>query len=151
MSNAHHFHTFHTFHTSETTRTQAQARVHARTRTRDLEVWRYGGMEEGQGGRNHAGGAASRASRWGWVRDAMPRVTRLVAEKRREWGDAHVSACQAAGLAGEPGHFFAREGCIWLGTPWADDPVMVQFMALRVTGDEAVVFMRPPEQEAPCA
>ena len=83
--------------------------------------------------------------RWAWVRETMPRVTALVAEKRKLCGDAHVTACQAAGLSGQPGHFFAREGPVWLGTPWADDPVMVEFMALRVTGDEAVVFMRAPD------
>lgn len=83
-------------------------------------------------------------NRWAWVKDAMPRVSALVAEKRREWGDAHVTDCVARALAGEPGQFFAREGSVWIGTPWADDQVMVDFLQARVTGSEAMICMRDP-------
>jgi hypothetical protein len=53
------------------------------------------------------------------IREAMPKVRGIVADKRKEHGDAFVTLCQQRGLAGEPGWFYAREGMLTVGTPWA--------------------------------
>lgn len=73
----------------------------------------------------------------------MPGVARLVAEKRRAYGAAHVKRCWARAMAGEAGWFFAREGAIAIGTPW-DDPVLANFAAANVTSTQALVVMREP-------
>lgn len=78
------------------------------------------------------------------IRQAMPGVARLVHEKRRLWGDAHVTDCQRKGMAGEPGHFFCREGAISVGTPWADDDVIAQYVAGQLPPGSAFLCMRPP-------
>lgn len=78
------------------------------------------------------------------IRQAMPKVAALVAEKRKQWGDAHVTLCQVKGLAGHPGWFFAREGPVAVGTPW-DDPELANFAAANVTTGQAVLVMRTPE------
>lgn len=80
------------------------------------------------------------------IRQAMPKVAALVAEKRKAWGDAHVTLCQVNGLAGRPGWFFAREGPIAVGTPWVDDPVMANFAAANVSTGQVVLVMRSPEE-----
>lgn len=60
-------------------------------------------------------------SRWSWVPQLMPGVQRLMAERRREWGDAHVNECWQRGVVQrEPGWFFAAEGALTLGTPDTD-------------------------------
>ena len=89
-------------------------------------------------------GMEKKEGRFAWMPDAMPGVAKLVAEKRRRWGDAHVTACIQRGLRGEPGWFFAREGAIAVGAPW-DEPVMANFAALNVTATQALVVMREPE------
>jgi len=44
---------------------------------------------------------------------------RLVAEKRRALGDAHVNLCWKHGVELlEPGWFYAREGALSIGVPW---------------------------------
>lgn len=83
--------------------------------------------------------------KWDWLPMAMPGVARLVKEKRRLLGDAHVNECWNRGvLKGEPGWFFAREGALAVGTPW-DDPVLANFAAVQVTATQALVVMRDPE------
>lgn len=77
---------------------------------------------------------------WGWLPTAMPKVARLVAEKRAKYGDAHVSECWRRGMAGEPGWFFAREGPIAIGTPPAD-PELANFAASQITSGQAVLVM----------
>lgn len=82
----------------------------------------------------------------GLIRQAMPGVLKLVAEKRQQWGDAHVTECQRRGLAGEPGWFFAREGALAIGTPWADGDDIGRWLGAQVTSTQAVLVMRPPAQ-----
>ena len=53
------------------------------------------------------------------IRQAMPKVQALVVSQRAELGAAHVTECQRRGMAGEPGWFYAREGAMTVGTPWA--------------------------------
>lgn len=80
------------------------------------------------------------------IREAMPGVTRIVADKRKALGDAWVTQCIKRGLAGEPGFFFAREGGLAIGTPWpTDDPVLANWAAAAVTATQAVVLIREPE------
>lgn len=87
--------------------------------------------------------------RWDWLPTAMPGVARLMAEKRRQLGDAHVAECWRRGMAGEPGWFFAREGAIAIGTPW-DDPVLANFAAMQVTAGQALLEIKtPPLSAAP--
>jgi hypothetical protein len=84
---------------------------------------------------------------WSWLPAAMPGVARLMAEKRAALGQAHVDECWRRGMAGEPGWFFAREGAIAIGTPWADDPELVNFAAAAVTATQALVVLRTVKQE----
>jgi hypothetical protein len=82
--------------------------------------------------------------KWAWLPSAMPGVARLMAEKRRLLGDAHVAECWRRGFVErEPGWFFAREGALAVGTPW-DDPQLANFAALQVTATQALVVMREP-------
>jgi hypothetical protein len=51
----------------------------------------------------------------------MPGVQKLLAEKRKTLGAEHVAECWKRGVVqGDPGWFFAREGALAVGTPWAD-------------------------------
>lgn len=84
------------------------------------------------------------AGKFGWLPRAMPGVARLVAEKRRTLGAAHVNECWQRGVVrGEAGWFFAREGTLAVGTPW-DDPVLINFAAAQVTSTQALVVLREP-------
>jgi hypothetical protein len=80
--------------------------------------------------------------RWDWLPTAMPGVSKLIGEKRRVLGDAHVNECWRRGMAGEPGWFFAREGAIAIGTPWADNPILADFAAASITSTQALVVLR---------
>ena len=83
------------------------------------------------------------SGKFGWLPQAMPEVARLVAERRRRLGDAHVSECWRRGVVEmEPGWFFAREGAIAIGTPWGDGSAMANFAAAQVTSTQALVVMR---------
>lgn len=87
------------------------------------------------------------ATNFEWMPQALPKVAALVRDKRREWGDKHVTECVRRGLSGEPGYFFAREGAIAVGTPW-DLPELANFAAWNVTKSQALVMMRNPEGQA---
>jgi hypothetical protein len=81
-----------------------------------------------------------------WLSIHMPGVAKLVKEKRRLHGDKHVNECWRRGvLQREPGWFFAREGALAVGTPWADDPAMANFAAASVTATQALLVMKAPE------
>ncbi len=81
---------------------------------------------------------------WSWLPLHMPGVARLVREKRRTLGDAHVDECWRRGVLGrEPGWFFAREGALALGTPWADEQ-LANFAAANVTSMQALLVLREP-------
>lgn len=90
----------------------------------------------------------NKKKRWDWLPTAMPGVARLMAEKRRLLGDAHVAECWRRSLAGEPGWFFAREGMLAVGTPFEGDPGLANFAALHVTDTQALLVIRGPEHGA---
>jgi hypothetical protein len=86
----------------------------------------------------------STKNRWAWLPAAMPGVARLMAEKRAKLGPAHVAECWQRGvIKQEPGWFFAREGSLAVGTPWAD-PMMANFAAASVTSTQALLILREP-------
>lgn len=80
------------------------------------------------------------------VRAAMPRVQALVAERRKEFGDAWVTQCITRAMAGEPGWFFAKEGPLSFGTPWDLGEPAMGMMLKPVTPDQALVFICRPGQ-----
>lgn len=85
------------------------------------------------------------AGKWSWLPAAMPGVTKLLADKRRELGEAHVAECWRRGVVERvPGWFFARDGALAVGTPW-DDPVLANFAAAQVTSSQALVVLRVKE------
>lgn len=93
-------------------------------------------------------GEEKKANRHAWVREAMPGVVKLIAEKRQQCGDAHVNECWQRGVVErQPGWFFAREGVITLGTPW-DEPDMANFAALSVRRTQALLTMAKPGTKA---
>lgn len=69
----------------------------------------------------------------------------MVADKRRLYGDTHVTECVKRGLAGEPGWFFAREGVVSVGTPDAAWGTWPEFVGLVLSADQALLFIRTPE------
>jgi len=65
------------------------------------------------------------AKDWSWLPKAMPEVAKLLAAKRARLGAEHVQACWRLGVLHEvPGHFFAAEGGVTVGSPtpaqWLD-------------------------------
>ena len=83
--------------------------------------------------------------RFDWLPAEMPVVTDMVRRNRRQHGDAHVNECWKRGVInGEPGWFFAREGTLAIGTPWKDDPVMVDLAAYAVPPKGAILLIRTP-------
>lgn len=81
---------------------------------------------------------------WSWLPAQMPGVARVMAERRKLCGDAHVNECWRRGvMQREPGWFFAREGALAVGTPW-DHPALANFAALQVTSTQALVMMKDP-------
>lgn len=93
---------------------------------------------------------AVRKAQLALIRQAMPRVAVMVQDKRRQLGDDHVTVCQARGMAGEPGWFYAREGAIAVGRLWPEaleaeaaampagiDPAGVAIVCLRPKGGAA--------------
>lgn len=87
-------------------------------------------------------GKETAGKRWAWLPAAMPGVTELMKDKRREVGDAHVNECWQRGVVnGEPGWFFAREGALAVGTPWDD---LANSAAWQVTKTQALLVLRNP-------
>lgn len=85
----------------------------------------------------------TKTDRWGWLPAHMPGVARLLAEKRRTLGDAHVRRCWDMGVNQvQPGWFFAREGPLAVGTPW---PEVADIAGWQVTSTQALVILKEPE------
>jgi hypothetical protein len=85
------------------------------------------------------------ANRWSWLPDAMPTVARLLNDKRREVGAAHVAECWQRGVVRqEPGWFFAREGALAVGTPW---PEIAHVAGWQCTRTQAMVILRSVESQ----
>jgi hypothetical protein len=81
--------------------------------------------------------------KWAWLPLMMPRAAKLIAEKRKLFGDAHVNECWKRGvLLCEPGWFFAREAGLAVGVPWEDlRTLAVPDLPLR---DQVLVAVRDP-------
>lgn len=79
--------------------------------------------------------------RWAWLPALMPGVQRLMLDKRRELGDAHVNLCWRRGVVEQqPGWFFAREGALAVGTPWPD---IADIAGWQVCPTQATLILRP--------
>lgn len=83
-----------------------------------------------------------RRGRWDWVPLAMPGVTKLMADKKREMGADWVAICWTHGMWGEPGWFFAKEGPVAVGTPWDMGQTAMQMLLQPVTPTQALLFIR---------
>lgn len=82
-----------------------------------------------------------RVADWSWLPKAMPRVAKLIAEKRRELGSAHVNECWKRGVLNcEPGWFFAREAGLAVGMPWDDWATVWADVAQR---GQVLLVLRP--------
>lgn len=91
-----------------------------------------------------AGKAVDQRQAWGWLPAAMPGVARLMREKRASHGDAWCATCWKKGVIElQPDWFFAREGALAVGAPFAD-PIFANFAALQVTSGQALLLMRNP-------
>ena len=76
-----------------------------------------------------------RAQDWKWLPAQMPTVAKLLADKRKELGAEWVNTCWKHGvLQGLPGWFFAAEGSLAVGTPWADAPGVDLWLGIRQAG-----------------
>lgn len=83
---------------------------------------------------------------WSWLPKHMPRVSRLIVEKKRTLGNAHVNECWKRGvLQLEPGWFFARERGLAVGMPWDDWVTVWADVAQR---DQVLLVLRNPEPGA---
>lgn len=70
-------------------------------------------------------GQVDKVRDWKWLPDQMPGVAALIAERRKTLGRAHVNKCWKKGVEdGLPGWFFAREGALWVGTPFEDQEML---------------------------
>jgi hypothetical protein len=80
----------------------------------------------------------------GWMREAMPKVARMLDEHRERLGSEHVQACVKAGMRGEPNAFYAIEGGHVVGTPFTAVGLMEPVGLAFALGGAAIV-MRGPE------
>lgn len=55
------------------------------------------------------------------LKELMPKVASMVAERRRDWGDAHVTDAVNRGMKGEANCFYAFEAGRIVGTPFVGD------------------------------
>lgn len=94
--------------------------------------------------REGSGGGVKRD--WSWLPTQMPGVARLMADKRRELGDAWVNTCWKNGVVqGQPGWFWASEGGLNVGTLW-DDAEVIALAQQQFTPTQAMVILRPKEE-----
>jgi hypothetical protein len=84
-------------------------------------------------------------NRWNWLPAMMPGVAKLMAEKRTQFGAAHVAECwRRSVVLGEAGWFYAREGAIAIGTPF-QEPELAERALPTYTRTQALLVMRDPE------
>ena len=75
----------------------------------------------------------------------MPRVARLIDEKRQAWGAAHVNDCIKAAVAGEPDQFWAVEAGIQAGTPFSVGKDFEHYAKVAQMVGGAFMVMREPK------
>lgn len=83
------------------------------------------------------------------LKDLMPKVAQIVSERRKQWGDAHVTDAVTRGMAGERNCFYAFENGRIVGTAFdchADLEHLAKFGALFE--GSAFVAMREPDHGA---
>lgn len=87
-----------------------------------------------------------RKGKWDWLPAVMPGVQRLMADKKRTFGEAHVAECWRRGvLLLEPGWLFAREAALSIGTPPLGDHQVMELAFSAAFIDQAFLYMREPE------
>jgi hypothetical protein len=89
---------------------------------------------------------SQKPNRWAWLPQMMPGVARLIADKRKEVGSAHVDECWQRGVInGESGWFFAREGAIAVGTIW---PAAADVAGWQFTATQCMLITAPLDGHA---
>lgn len=84
----------------------------------------------------------SESSKWEWLPAAMPGVARLIAEKRKALGNAHVNECWKRGVIEQkPDWFYAREGALAVGIPFTDAELAESALP-TVTRTQAILVLR---------
>ncbi len=79
---------------------------------------------------------------WSWLPTQMPRIAAALAEQRRVHGDAWINLCWRRGVTeGIPGWFYAGEGALTVGTPWADATVLEWFGSARQAFPDATILL----------
>jgi hypothetical protein len=97
-------------------------------------------MDRNQTAANSAPGKAP--SRWAFLPHSMPRVAKLLAEKRAKLGAEHVALCWQKGVVEcEPGWFYAREGALAVGVPFDD---LETVYAATPRAQQVLLFVRDP-------
>lgn len=83
---------------------------------------------------------------WRWLPTQMPGVARLMREKRAELGAEWVNTCWRRGVVEmQPGWFYAAEGALAVGTPWADDVDIAARLAARLSPTQVLLVLRPKD------
>ena len=73
-----------------------------------------------------------RKQSWSWLPAQMPTVAKMLDDKRAELGADWVNTCWRRGVVErQPGWFFAAEGALAVGTPWADAPGVDLWLGLK--------------------
>ncbi len=86
---------------------------------------------------------------WRWLPAQMPGVGRLLAEKRRLWGNPHVDRCWRAGVERrQPGWFMAVEGALAVGVP-PDDGEMRRLIDMAYRLGQPFLLLKDPAQVRP--
>lgn len=86
------------------------------------------------------------SNRWAWLPQQMPGVARLLAEKRQTLGAEWVNTCWRRGVVErQPGWFYASEGALAVGTPWADDPEIAKIIGGQITPTQITLILRNKE------
>ena len=94
---------------------------------------------------NPASSAEKRGpSRWVFVPGAMPKVAKLMVEKRKDMGHDHVALCWQKGVVEcLPGWFYAREGALAIGVPWDD---LETLYADTKRASQTLLVLRDPKE-----
>lgn len=87
----------------------------------------------------------SKKADWSWLPAVMPGVQRLMADKRKAVGDAHVKECWRRGVVlREPDWFYAREGAVAVGTPFTEPEFTERALPVYTSG-QALLILRDRE------
>lgn len=80
------------------------------------------------------------------LKDEMPMTAEWVSERRKEWGNGHVTEMVKRGMAGDPGCFYAIERGHVAGTPFpATHPINQDQQLAVMLGCVFAAFMQQPK------